>query len=187
MAKRWCAQLTAPAGPARSSAAGQESVRARGYVRQQLWQHLRTFWSQPSSTEAAASLQCCCPDRWWSHGKMFKRQRHNEPTPYSIPGSLEKGGMVLTDAQHSARVEELRPWPFIYPLLHNQDVPGTQEKFLSQGQKNASCTRHVLLHGTYPNEGWERQPTAPDTFPHSSDSSTNKMHLHCRENPLTAV
>lgn len=73
--------------------------------------------------------------------------------------------MVLTDAQHPARVEELKPWPFIYPLLHNQDVPGTQEKFLSRGQTSASCTQHVLVRGTYPSEGWERQPTPPDTFP----------------------
>lgn len=58
--------------------------------------------------------------------------------------------MVLRDAQHPARVEELRPRPFNYPLLHNQDVPGTQEKFLSRGRMSASCARHVLVRGTYP-------------------------------------
>lgn len=95
--------------------------------------------------------------------------------------------MVLRDAQHPARVEELGPWPFIYPLLHNQDVPGTQEKFLSRGQMSTLCTRHVLVHGTYPNEGWEGQPTTPDTYPCSNDPSTDKMDPHHRENPLTAV
>lgn len=52
---------------------------------------------------------------------------------------------------------------------------------------SASCTPHILVHGMYPNEGWESQATTPDIFPHSNDPSANKMDLHCRENPLAAA
>lgn len=126
MAKRGCEQLTA-AGPAHSSAAGQGPVGAQGYVRQQPWRHLRTFWSYPSSTEAAATVCSVLPRQ-----VMVTRGRGTmSPRPAASLG-LGEGWMALTDAQHPDR-EELGPWPFIYPLLHNQDAPGMQEKFLSQG------------------------------------------------------